>query len=93
MYHHKEATPFEPKVYEDTAKKYGFTFPLAVDAEWHTLQSWLRDGGGKPVDTGFTSVTFLLDRQGVIRHVHPGGQYVAGDPAHTELDRKIRELL
>ncbi len=93
MYHHKEATPFEPKVYEDTAKKYGFTFPLAFDAEWHTLQSWLRDSEGKPVDTGFTSVTFLLDRQGVIRHVHPGGQYVAGDPAHAELDRKIRELL
>lgn len=30
MYHHKEDTPFDPEVYEDTAKKYGFTFPIAL---------------------------------------------------------------
>lgn len=93
MYHHKEDTPFEPKVYEETAKKYGFTFPVAFDPEWRTLESWLRDANGNAVDTGFTSVTFLIDKKGVIRYVHPGGQYVKGDAAYAELQDTIERLL
>jgi peroxiredoxin len=93
MYHHKEDTPFEPRVYEDTAREYEFTFPLAVDTDWRTLKSWMRDAAGQPVDTGWTSVTFLLDKKGVVRHVHPGGQYVAGEPAHRSLDAAIEQLL
>jgi peroxiredoxin len=93
MYHHKEETPFDPKVYEDTAKKYEFTFPLAVDPEWRTLESWLRDASGREVSTGWTSVTFLLDKRGVIRHVHPGGSYVEGEPAHAELRAQVERLL
>lgn len=88
MYHHKDDGPFDPAVYEATANKYGFTFPLAFDPEWKTLHSWMG-----AVETGFTSVTFLLDKRGVIRHVHPGGEYVAGDAGHTALDRAITELL
>jgi peroxiredoxin len=93
VYHHKEDTPFDPKVYEDTAKKYGFKFPLAFDPDWKTLESWLRDRDGKAVSTGWTSVTFLLDKKGVIRHVHPGGQYVEGDPAYAEMQAAIERLL
>lgn len=93
MYHHKEATPFDPKVYEETAKKYEFTFPVAVDPEWKTLDSWLRDASGRKVDTGWTSVTFLLDKRGVIRHVHPGGSYVEGDPAYGEMRAAVEKLL
>lgn len=93
VYHHKEATPFDPTVYEETARKYGFTFPVAFDPEWRAFESWLRDRDGKPVSTGWTSVTFLLDRRGVIRHVHPGGQYLAGDPAYAEMQAAIEKLL
>jgi peroxiredoxin len=93
IYHHKEETPFDPAVYEETAKKYGFTFPVAFDPDWKTLGSWMRDRDGKPVDTGWTSVTFLLDKKGVIREVHPGGQYVEGDPAYAELQQTIERLL
>lgn len=93
MYHHKEDTPFDPKVYEDTARKYEFAFPLAVDPEWRTLQSWMRDANGNVVNTGWTSVTFVLDKQGVVRHVHPGGKYVDGDRAHAELRDAIERLL
>ncbi len=93
MYHHKGDAPFDPAVYEQTANKYGFTFPLAFDPDWRTLGNWMRDAGGSEVSTGWTSVTFLLDKQGIVRHVHPGGDYVAGEPAHAELDRKIVELL
>jgi thiol-disulfide isomerase/thioredoxin len=88
MYHHKGADPFDPRVYEDTSKKYGFTFPVAFDPSWSTLKSWLRG-----VDTGFTSVTFLLDKKGVVRRVHPGGQYVQGDAGYAELRASIEELL
>jgi len=93
MYHHKEDTPFDPRVYEETARKYGFAFPIAFDPEWHTLSSWLRGRDGKPVDTGFTSVTFLLDKHGVVRHVHPGGAIVEGEPGYAELRAAIERLL
>ncbi|MBL0219805.1 MAG: TlpA family protein disulfide reductase [Myxococcales bacterium] len=93
MYHHKEDTPFDPKVYEETAKKYEFTFPVAVDPGWHTLESWLRDASGHEVSTGWTSVTFLLDKHGVIRHVHPGGSYVEGEPAYAEMRANVERLL
>jgi peroxiredoxin len=93
MYHHKDATPFDPAVYEATAQKYGFTFPVAFDPEWHTLASWMRDAHGNAVDTGFTSVTFLLDKRGVVRYVHPGGEYVAGDSSYAELSAAIERLL
>jgi peroxiredoxin len=93
MYHHKESTPFDPRVYEETARKYEFTFPIAFDPEWRTFKSWLRDKQGRAVDTGWTSVTFLLDKCGVVRLVHPGGQYVDGDPAHREMTSTIERLL
>jgi peroxiredoxin len=93
MYHHKEATPFDPAVYETTAREYGFTFPVAVDPDWHTLESWLHDAQGHDVDTGWTSITFVLDKHGVVRHVHPGGSYVEGEPAYDELRRVLERLL
>ncbi len=93
IYHHKEETPFDPRVYEATARKYEFTFPVAFDPSWRTLESWLRDADGHAVSTGFTSVTFVLDRHGVVRHVHPGGTYVEGDPGYTELHAAIERLL
>ena len=93
VYHHKEDTPFDPAVYEETAKKYGFTFPVAFDPDWRTFTTWLRDKDGTPISTGWTSVTFLLDKKGVIRHVHPGGQYVEGDPAYAEMQANIEKLL
>ena len=93
VYHHKDDGPFDPSVYEKTASEYQFTFPVAFDPDWRTLRSWLRDANGKPVDTGWTSVTFVLDKHGVVRHVHPGGEYVEGEPAHAELRTMIEHLL
>ena len=93
MYHHKEPGPFDPKVYEQTAKKYRFKFPLAFDPEWRTFHSWMRDHEGKPVDTGWTRVTFVLDKKGVVRHVHPGGSYVEGDADYKTLTAVLQQLL
>jgi peroxiredoxin len=47
------------------------TFPIAIDWEWRTLNSWWLTGPSRPA----TSVTFLLDTKGIIRFVHPGMEY------------------
>jgi hypothetical protein len=89
LYHHKAPTPLYAREVERYAATLGFEFPVAIDREWRTLRSWWLEGGSR----GFTSVTFLLDRSGVVRHVHPGGKYVRGDGGFEALEAKIRELL
>ena len=48
----------------------------------------MRDPEGQPIKTGATSVTFVLDKKGVVRHVHPGGPDVEGDPDDAKLYRR-----
>ena len=54
-----------------------FVFPVAIDWQWrtHTLKDWWLTGPKRPA----TSVTFLLDRAGTIRFVHPGMEYHDAD--------------
>jgi thiol-disulfide isomerase/thioredoxin len=89
LYHHKAKTPLDLDKVKETADKLGFRFPVAVDRDWKTLRAWWLDGHRR----GWTSVSFLLDRKGVVRHVHPGGQYVEGDRDHAALKAKIEDLL
>jgi hypothetical protein len=45
---------------------------VAVDDEWAALRRlWLN----RVPDASFTSASLLIDRQGIVRHVHPGGVY------------------
>lgn len=48
-------------------------FPIAIDWYWRngTLADWWLTGPERPA----TSVTFLLDKSGVIQFVHPGMEY------------------
>jgi thiol-disulfide isomerase/thioredoxin len=50
-----------------------FVFPVAVDWDWRkgTLKDWWHTGPERPA----TSVTFILDKTGVIRFIHPGMEY------------------
>jgi peroxiredoxin len=60
----------------EVARKYGFTFPVAVDDGWKALRRlWL-----DRADNGWTSASLLIDRKGVVRHVHPGGVYAKDSP-------------
>jgi peroxiredoxin len=56
-----------------------FLFPVAIDWEWRTrtLKDWWLTGPERPA----TSVTFLLDKSGIIRFVHPGMEYHDDDGA------------
>ncbi len=89
IYHHKSPTPIDPRQVAAQAAEYGFKFPVAIDPGWRALRRWWLDGQ----ERDFTSVSFLLDRRGIIRHVHPGGQYVKGDAEYAALAAQITELL
>lgn len=89
LYHHKGPGRVDPEAVARYARELGFAFPVAIDPDWRTLRAWWLDGH----DRSWTSVTFLLDRRGVIRHIHPGGQYLQGDEAHKRLETAIELLL
>jgi len=69
MYHHKEETPLDPQQVEGWVKHYGYQFPVAIDKDWTTLRKWWLDGHNR----SYTSVSFLIDKTGVVRRVHLGG--------------------
>lgn len=50
-----------------------FAFPIAIDWNWRegTLKDWWLTGVDRPA----TSVTFILDKAGSIRFIHPGMEY------------------
>jgi peroxiredoxin len=88
FYHHKAQSPLAPSDVERYAKMFKFEFPVAIDPEWTTLRAWWLGQNRR-----FTSVSFLIDREGIIRHVHPGGKYVKGDPDYAKLEAAIERLL
>ena len=89
FYHHKAASPLQPDDVVRYAKLFHFEFPVAIDPSWQTLKRWWLTGHNR----AFTSVSFLIDRHGVIRHIHPGGKYVKGDAAYAKLQSMIEQLL
>jgi thiol-disulfide isomerase/thioredoxin len=89
LYHHKDAEPLDPAKVEAYVKRYGYVFPVAIDTDWRTLKAWWLDGH----DRNFTSVSFLLDRQGVVRFIHPGGKVAPGSADEKQLRGQIERLL
>ncbi len=69
-------------------KEYDYSFPVAIDRKTQTRKAWCLGS-----DDWATSVTFLLDRRGTTRHIHPGGRYVKGDLEYVTMESKIEELL
>jgi len=78
----------EVRTVEKYVKDYGFRFPIAVDDEWSTLNKFWLD---RVPDADFTSVSFLIDKQGIIRYIHHGGSYSEKDASIIE--KKIQTLL
>jgi glutathione peroxidase-family protein len=98
VFHPKPPHPVSDTFVKKTARELGFNGPLAVDETWSTLNRWWLDGHA---DRNWTSVSFLVDRDGVVRWAHGGGEYhPSTDPRHAscdasyaELERTIRRLL
>src|SRR2546423_12265001 len=72
------------------ARQLGFAGPIAFDRDWKTLNRYWLDGNS---GRDWTSVSFLIDKDGVIRWVHGGGEYhPSSDPAHSRCDMEYRGL-
>lgn len=88
MYHHKSDEPLEPARVRALADRFGFRFPVAIDHDWKSLRRWWLDD-----HPGWTSISFLVDRQGVVRFVHTGGSYAPDSDEALQMRRWIDQLL
>jgi peroxiredoxin len=95
IHHPKSESAKNPALVRSAAERFGFDFPIAQDNNWKVINSyWL---GGK--ERSFTSVSFLIDKRGVIRFVHDGGEFYRSesnsdaDSAYRAIEEKIQELL
>jgi peroxiredoxin len=93
FYHHKEPEPLDFAKVEETVQRFGFRFPVAVDLDWRTLEDWWLGENRYERKRRATSVSFLLDKQGTIRFVHPGPQYEPGSDDEKRLRDQIERLL
>jgi peroxiredoxin len=83
-----EPRPTSIEIVQGFVKDYGFQFPVALDNDWGTLNKfWLQ----RVPKAEYTSVSFLIDKNGIIRYIHPGGSYSERD-AWT-IQKRIEELI
>ena len=75
----------------DLAASVGFDFPVAVDSRWETVNKyWLNRADAQP-----GSMTFLIDRKGIIRYIQPDGRYEKNSKdrrSRTEYERLEKQL-
>jgi peroxiredoxin len=89
IYHHKSDTPLVADDVRAFADELGFRFPIAIDPGWRTLDRWWMDDHPE----SWTSVSFLIDRRGIVRYVHTGGAYAPGSADAAQMRTWIDALL
>lgn len=90
VFHPKPARRVTDRHVLAIAKELGWNGPIALDGAWQTLGRYWLDGDP---ERNWTSVSFLVDREGMIRWVHGGGEYHRSeDPRHAACDLAMREL-
>lgn len=79
-------------------KEWRVTFPVALDLDWKTLKRYWTAGKQRRA----TSASFLIDRRGTIRWIHPGPELhlldeganpEASTRAYRDLERAVQTLL
>jgi thiol-disulfide isomerase/thioredoxin len=90
VFHPKPPREVSDRRIAAVARRLGFSGRIAVDRDWTTLDRyWL----ARRPERSWTSVSFLIDRKGMIRWVHGGGEYhPSDDPAHARCALEYREL-
>ncbi len=92
VYHPKPPRPVDRAQVVAQVGKLGIGFPVAIDADWELVKRWWLAEGRR-----WTSVTWVLDRAGRVRFVHPGGEYhPGGGPDHERCrqdERRLRSMI
>lgn len=91
FYHHKSPGPLVLDEVARHVRRFRFQFPVAIDPDWRTLKQWWLNSDSDQAK--WTSVSFLVDRQGRIRHIHPGGEYPPGSADYQVMRARIEEAL
>jgi thiol-disulfide isomerase/thioredoxin len=90
VFHPKPPRPVSNRHVLEVANRLGFSGPIAVDERWSTLERYWLDGHP---ERSWTSISFLIDREGIVRWVQGGGEYHPGnDPRHAQCANRYREL-
>ena len=97
IHHPKSAAARDPARVLAGARALGFDFPIGLDNEWRTIRAY---GVGSEFRS-FTSVSFLIDGDGIIRWLHDGGEFHRGggeshracQEAFASLEAEIASLL
>jgi hypothetical protein len=89
VYHPKPPRMVKDDAVLAAARRIGYTGPVVVDPLWTELRRlWLSTG-----DRDATSVSMLVDREGIIRYVHPGPDFFpSNDPADARQDADYRDV-
>ncbi len=88
VYHPKPPRTVDDETILASAKRLGYHGAIAVDEDWSQLtKAYLSSSGRR----GATSVTFLVDSEGVTRFLHPGPVFFRSpDPRHKQADADER---
>ena len=73
VYHPKPPRAIPDSLILDAAKDIGYSGAIAVDVDWSAQKKLY------PNNPGATSISVLVDKEGVIRFVHPGPDYFPSD--------------
>jgi len=75
IHHPKSKITTNNYIVKQAADALGFNFPIAQDLNWSTINSyWLVNK-----KRTFTSSSILIDKKGITRFVHDGGNYFSSD--------------
>ena len=84
VYHPKPPRPVDDDEVAAAALALGYAGPVAVDVDWSALErAWPRELGRTA-----TSVSLLVDRDGVVRFVHPGPRFFPSEDPELELSQR-----
>jgi peroxiredoxin len=89
LHHPKSEDTRSLAVVRHAADGLGFEFPVGTDDAWKTLDRYWTGTPGRK----FTSVTFLIDRRGIIRFLHDGGEFFPGDRAPGRAYDAIEQMI
>ncbi|MEE9131319.1 MAG: TlpA disulfide reductase family protein [Phycisphaerales bacterium] len=89
VYHPKPQGKVDDEAVLAMARRFGYKGELAIDADWSQLRKAYLSSGRRRA----TSVTFLVDKDGMIRFLHPGPVLFPSEDPQYEIENDDYQLL